>query len=325
MGFWQLQQKRSVTALKEPEGFFACQSVNEVPWCVSRLAFLLLVVILRTAIPLTADASSDAQRQQNQILDAVEPGCNVSILPIRNIDTVARGADMKATCISHSYPRPLGSGAVTNAKVNGSTEGRQQIVGYALPVTIVPRTGPLSSLSVTNPSDRIIHLKADIKEWHQDALGQDVFVASSTAFISPTRTMIEPGVTRQFSIKLPEAGERELAFRILLQQLPEQTYRYAGDNSSTITQSIPAFSEPAQTQKAKLRARRIDSQHLLITNDGDRRARLISISSRGQVVAGHLVSFALAHSNLLVSLSYPLSAASVDIETDQGHHLVEVR
>ena len=324
MGLWQSQQ-RSVTPLKEPEVLIARQNVNEVRWCVSRLAFLGLLVTLRTAVPLDAYARSDTQPQQNPISNTVEPRCNVSVLPIRNMNGAASGADMKATCISHAYPRPAGPTAVTNANLNGSTEGGQQIVGYALPVTIVPRTGSLSSLSVTNPSDRIINLKADIREWHQDAFGQDVFVASPTAFISPTRAMIEPGVTHQFSVKLPEAGERELAFRILLQQLPKESYSYAGDSSSTITQSIPAFSEPAQAQKAKLRARRIDAQHLLISNDGDRRARLIAISSGGQVVVAHLVSFALAHSKVLISLNYPLSGTSVDIKTDQGHHLAEVR
>ena len=323
IGFWQLRQKRSVTPLKEAEVLFVWQGVNEVPRCVPRLVVLLFLIC--TAVLLNAHANSDTQRQQNRLAGAGEPGCNVSILAISDTDTAARGADMKATCVKYAYPRPAPPGGVPNRNSKTSTDGVQQIVGYALPVTIAPRTGPLSSLSVTNPSDRIVHLKADVKEWYQDAFGQDVFVASSAAFISPTRVVLEPGVTRQFSVKLPEAGERELAFRILLQQLPGETYSYAGDSSSRITQSIPAFSEPAQPQNAKLRARRIDAQHLLITNDGDRRARLIAISSRGQVVAAHLVSFALAHSNVLVPLDYPISGISVDIETDQGRHLIELR
>jgi hypothetical protein len=214
---------------------------------------------------------------------------------------------------------------VASSNVKGSAGAGPQIVGYVLPVTIASHTGPLASLSVTNPSDRIIHLKADVKEWHQDSFGQDVFVASSMAFISPTRVLIEPGVTRRLTVKLPKAGEQELAFRIVLQQLPEEDHAYATDSFSRITQSMPAFSEPAQPQRPKLRARRIGGQYLLITNEGGRRARLMAISSNRQIVAAQIVSYALAHSNVLVPLNSPLNGSAIDIETDQGHHLVEVR
>ena len=50
----------------------------------------------------------------------------------------------------------------------------------------------------------------------------------------------------------------------------------------------------------------------------------MAISSNGQVVAAQLVSYALAHSNALVTLNSPLNGSSIDVETDQGHHLVEV-
>src|SRR5204863_8989896 len=150
-------------------------------------------------------------------------------------------------------------------------------------------------------------------------------VASSTAFISPTRVLIEPGVTRELSVKLPQSGEQELAFRIVLQQLPEETHTNAAGTFSRITQSMPAFSEPAQPQTSKLRARRIGTQYLMITNEGGRRARLIAISSNGQIVAARLVSYALAHSSVLVPLNSPLNGSAIDIETDQGHQLVELR
>lgn len=325
MVFWQVEQKRPVKPLKKAEAQFAYQCLNRAYRCGSRLALLLLLMNICTTVSLNAHADSDTYWQQGPILVTGDPSCNVSILPISNMGTTARGGDMKATCVRYAYPSPAGPGAAPSANVKGSPDFGPQIVGYVLPVTIESRTGPLASLSVINPSDRIIHLKADVKEWHQDAFGQDVLVASSTAFISPTRVLIEPGVTRELSVKLPQSGEQELAFRIVLQQLPEETHTNAAGTFSRITQSMPAFSEPAQPQRSKLRARRIGTQYLLITNEGGRRARLIAISSNGQIVAAQLVSYALAHSSVLVPLNSPLNGSAIDIETDQGHQLVELR
>jgi P pilus assembly chaperone PapD len=325
MVFRQLRQKRPGKPPKKAEVQFVYQCLNEGYRCGSRLALLVLLMNICTAVALNAHADSNTHWQQGAVSLTGDPSCNVSILPISNMGTMARGGDMKATCVRYAYPSALGPGAAPSANVKASPDAGPQIVGYVLPVTIASRTGPLASLSVTNPSDRIIHLKADVKEWHQDAFGQDVFVASSTAFISPTRVLIEPGATRQLSVKLPESSEQELAFRIVLQQLPEETHTNTAGTFSRIAQSLPAFSEPAQPERSKLRARRIGAQYLLITNEGGRRARLMTISSNGQIVAAQLVSYALAHSNVLVRLNLPLNGSAIDIETDQGHHVVEVR
>ena len=82
---------------------------------------------------------------------------------------MAPGGDIKATCVRYAHPSAAGPGAAPSANAKGSADAGPQIVGYVLPVTIASHAGPLASLSITNPSDRIIHLKADVKEWHQDA------------------------------------------------------------------------------------------------------------------------------------------------------------
>jgi hypothetical protein len=232
-GFPQLQQKRSVKPPKKAEVY---QCLNQAYWCGSRLALLLLLMNICIAVSLNAHADSDTHWQQGAVSLTVDPRCNVSILPISNTGTVARGTDMKATCVRSAYASPGGPGSVATSNVKGSAGAGPQIVGYVLPVTIASHTGPLASLSVTNPSDRVIHLKADVKEWHQDSFGQDVFVASSTAFISPTRVLIEPGVIRRLTVKLPKAGEQELAFRIVLAAVagrnPHQRLRYLLENNA---------------------------------------------------------------------------------------------
>ena len=90
-------------------------------------------------------------------------------------------------------------------------------------------------------------------------------------------------------------------------------------------QSLPAFAEPAQPTPALLRARLIDPRHLLISNEGGRRARLADIKADGQMVGPGLVGYALAHSSVRVALVAPVRAGKVEIDTDQGRRTVELR
>ena len=95
---------------------------------------------------------------------------------------------------------------------------------------------------------------------------------------------IQPGATYNLRIQLPPASDRELAFRVILQQLPDKSEIQAGRIVFAVTQSLPAFAEPAQPTPALLRARLIDPRHLLISNEGGRRARLADIKADGQMV-----------------------------------------
>jgi hypothetical protein len=92
-----------------------------------------------------------------------------------------------------------------------------------------------------------------------------------------------------------------------------------------VTQSLPAFAEPAQPTPAMLRARLVDPRHLLISNDGGRRARLADVKADGQLVGPGLVGYALAHSSVLVAVKSPVRAGKVEIETDQGRRSVDIR
>jgi P pilus assembly chaperone PapD len=324
MDYWQVSWwKRAFDAAAKAGGLPPAHCPKASYRRDSRFALLLCLVMIWIVVSATARANSAAQPSTGS--PSIDSSCNISLTPVRHstADATVHGSEVSATCVR--YPAPLIQGAIPSATAKGNAElTSHSIVGYALPVTIIPGDG-LTLLSVRNPSDRAIALKAEVREWHQDAFGQDVFVASSVAVISPSRLTIVPGGTNQFSVQLPKPAERELAFRIMLQQLPEDAGIYTGQILPTITQSLPAFSESAQPQKMKLRARRIDAQYLLITNDGGRRARLITITSNGQVVAAGLVSHALAHSSVLVKLTSPMHGQTVDIETDQGHQFVEVR
>jgi hypothetical protein len=316
------REKRFAGRLRSMAVMFARESDQSTYCCQLPLMMLLSLAVMCTALPLTARADSATQNiVSSTIIDA---SCKISLTPIDyplNGAVPRRRSEVAATCGRYSY---LAASSMAVGS-NGETGTHSKLIGYALPVTIAPRDGHLASVLVSNPGDRIVHLNGDVREWHQDVFGQDVFVASSAAFISPKRVKIEPGATREFIVRLPATAEHELAFHIVLQQISGDTNIQAGHPVSTITQSLPAFSEPAQRQEAILRARRIDPQHLLITNDGGRRARLVAIRSNGQIVASGLVGYALAHSSVLVPLNSAAIGRTVDIVTDRGHSLVEIR
>jgi P pilus assembly chaperone PapD len=195
----------------------------------------------------------------------------------------------------------------------------------ARPVTIETRGGNVAAITVTNPGDRKIYLQNSVQEWRQDPSGQDLLSDTPAAIVSPPGMWIQPGATYNLRVQLPPAGDRELAFRVILQQLPDRSEIQAGRIVFAVTQSLPAFSEPAQPTPAALRARLVDPRHLMITNDGGRRARLADIKAGGQLVGPGLVGYALAHSSVLVALKSPVRGGSVEIETDQGRRVVEIR
>ena len=81
---------------------------------------------------------------------------------------------------------------------------------------------------MSNPGDRKIYLQNSVHEWHQDASGRDVLTESSVAIISPPGMWLQPGATYNLRIQLPPASDRELAFRVILQQLPDRSEIQAG-------------------------------------------------------------------------------------------------
>jgi fimbrial chaperone protein len=195
----------------------------------------------------------------------------------------------------------------------------------ARPVTIETHGGSVASITVTNPGDRKIYLQNSVHDWRQDPSGQDVLTESSAAIVSPPGMWIQPGATYNLRIQLPPANDREVAYRVILQQLPDKSEIQAGRIVFAVTQSLPAFAEPTQPTPAVLRARLVDPRHLLITNDGGRRARLADIKADGQMLGPGLVGYALAHSSVLVALKSPVRAGKVEIDTDQGRRSVDIR
>lgn len=195
----------------------------------------------------------------------------------------------------------------------------------ARPVTIETRDG-LGSIVVTNPGDRRIYLETQVYDWSQDAAGHDVLAESDVAIASPPAMWVAPHSTYNLRVKLPSgAVGQERAFRVLIKQLPDRSDITAGRIVFALTQSLPAFVEPADMQPPALRGRFVDARRILLSNDGGRRARLANITQDGQVVAPGLVGYALQRSSLAIVLPVAVHPGTIEVETDLGRRTVEIR
>jgi P pilus assembly chaperone PapD len=195
----------------------------------------------------------------------------------------------------------------------------------ARPILIETRGG-VSSITITNPGDRRIYLENAVYEWKADPAGQEILTESAAAIASPPAMWVQPRATYNLRVQLPQATDRELAFRVIIQQIPDKSEIQSGRVVFALTQRLPAFSEPAEAPPpAVLHARIVDPQHLLITNEGGRRARLADITADGRNVAPGLVGYALAHSSLAVTLKSPVRPGKIEVDTELGRRVVDLR
>jgi len=195
----------------------------------------------------------------------------------------------------------------------------------ARPVIVETRDG-LGAIVITNPGDRKIYLETLVYDWSQDAAGHDVLQESAAAIASPPAMWVGPHSTYNLRVKLPVSeGGRERAYRVLIKQLPDRSDITAGRIVFALTQSLPAFAEPADLQPPALGGRLIDARHILISNSGGRRARISNIAQDGRVVAPGLNGYALSYSALEILLPSAVHAGAIELETDAGRRTLAVR
>ena len=195
----------------------------------------------------------------------------------------------------------------------------------ARPITIETRNG-FASVVVTNPGDHRIYLETQIYDWSQDAAGHDSLVESDTAIASPPAMWVAPHSTYNLRVQLPSgAPGQERAFRLMIKQIPARSDIVAGRIVFALTQSLPAFAEPAELPPPTLRGRFLDARHILISNDGGRRARLADLRQDGRIVAPGLVGYALAHSAVAVLLPGSVHPDAFEVATDVGTRTLDIR
>ncbi len=195
----------------------------------------------------------------------------------------------------------------------------------ARPVIIETRDG-MGAIVLTNPGDRRIYLETQVYDWTQDGAGRDSLVESDAAIASPPAMWVGPHATYNLRVKLPPgAPGQERAFRVLIKQLPDRSDIAAGRIVFALTQSLPAFAEPADLQPPVLRDQFTDARHIVIANDGGRRVRLANLTQDGRVVAPGLVGYVLQHSALAIPLPAPVHPGPIEVETDLGRRTLDLR
>ena len=192
------------------------------------------------------------------------------------------------------------------------------------PITIEAHHG-LASVVVSNPNDQKIYLATAIYDWAKDADGMDVLHESGEALASPPAMWIPPHATYTLRVQVPEAtGAAERPFRVMVKRVPGRDEIVTGRIVFAVTQNLPAFSEPDTPIAPALSARIADRSTIVFSNTGTRRARIQAIMQDGRTLAAGLVAYVLAQSSLPVHLPAAVHPGTVEVDTDQGRHVVHL-
>ena len=190
------------------------------------------------------------------------------------------------------------------------------------PVLLRTNNGSVS-FTVSNPGDARIYISTTVNVWSRDARGNDILTESNEAAVSPPAMWVEPHASYAVRVKLPAAsGQREIPFRVLVQNVPSRADITAGRVVMSVTQSIPAFSEPSELSPPALSAV-LEGGRLFIINDGGRHVRIEGISQDGHVIAKGLLGYALGGTR--TGINAGVHSGRIEIDTDTGRQPLQVR
>lgn len=194
------------------------------------------------------------------------------------------------------------------------------------PVIIETKDGT-ASVAVGNSGDRRLYIETQMLDWRRDASGHDVLTESREAVASPPGTYVQPGSSYTIRLAAPPVagGGREHTYRLQIQQVPEASDLVGGRVVIAVTQSLPVFVQPPDLTPMDLSARLVGGNHLLIHNAGGRRARIGSVTQDGRKLADGLLGYALGGQDLDLMVPGGLHAGTVELGTDLGPRLVQVR
>ena len=190
------------------------------------------------------------------------------------------------------------------------------------PVTIEARNGS-ASFTVSNPGDTRVYIETSVYSWSMDAAGKDVLVEAGDAVSSPPAMWIPPHGSYLVRLVLPKAsGNREGNYRVAVQNVPDRMEITAGRVVFSVTQRLPAFSEPDDLAPPDLHAS-LEGGHLMIVNNGGRRARISGVAQDGKVLAQGLLGYALGGYKL--ALDVRVHPGRIEVGTDQGMRTLDAR
>lgn len=162
------------------------------------------------------------------------------------------------------------------------------------PVTLeVSAPGATTTLTLRNDSRQTITVQARVLRWKQDG-GNESFSRTSDVVVSPPMTRLAPGAQQTVRVvrtsRAPVRGEE--AYRVFIDEVPDQTRRRAGTVAFATRLRIPVFFvEPgAKLPDVRWSIRRSGDRAVLeARNVGQVRLRLadLRINSAGTTVVRH--------------------------------------
>lgn len=201
---------------------------------------------------------------------------------------------------------------------------RGQAQGFEVSPIPVEAQGGRTTVRVRNPTASPSYIEASVMDWGRDGAGAEVLRESTAVVVSPPGFWVPAGGNQLLRLSLPQAPQgQEVAYRLVLQQIPDRGALAAGRVVIAVRQLIPVFASGDNLAPPQLSAS-LTPGGILVQNSGGRRLRISRITQDNRVLAGGLLGYALGGTR--TRLQVPgLRPGRVEIETDLGVRIVDLR
>ena len=149
------------------------------------------------------------------------------------------------------------------------------------------RAQQTSQLLVRNDAARRLAVQIRLFAWSQDAGGEH-YQPSSDFIISPSIVRIDPGLTQTIHIiaKAQPLAGREIAYRVVIDQLPESVEPVQGAAQTRLRLTLPLFAGTREAPPGAVQFG-ISGKALVISNTGGRSVQIagVNLHQNAQIAA----------------------------------------
>lgn len=176
---------------------------------------------------------------------------------------------------------------------------------------------PSSAVNVRNTGKTPFEVQTRVFRWVQQG-GEERFEETDTVVTSPPITTLDPGATYSVRVIRVDKSQpaREEAYRVLVDQLPDESRMRSGTVALVMRHSIPVFVTPENAGAPQVRwSLGTEGGRLVLqaTNSGGRRLRLsqVSVSVGGKKVSFGTGLLGYVHAGSTMRWVAPASAGKV--------------
>lgn len=177
------------------------------------------------------------------------------------------------------FARGLATALMSLALCTGAGAQGLRVSPVLLEVTA---PGAATTMTLRNEGSRPITVQARVFRWTQPGSG-DSLQRSTDVVVSPPAVQLAPGATQTIRVvrtaRTPVRGEE--AYRVVLNEVPDQSRRQAGAVAFATELRIPAFFTEPSARSADMRWSLHQAGgrvHLVARNTGDSRLRLADVT-----------------------------------------------